>query len=142
MNCCLTSGGLLNLKPKSTTQFMDCPDRTYVANFWLIIRNPSQGILSLEDLLCPTEISGIPGPWLYCEGPPRVHIEARSQGRLRADEFIEHIAFRMGGGGDYDMLKAKLEHLGIAYNTTEIPSLNEQCILTYSRWAVDGNRFP
>lgn len=83
-------------------------------------------VFDLEDGRRPTEISGIAGHWLYSDGLPLVHIiEARGHGLLRAAEFIDHAGFRMG---DYDMFKAKLEHLGVAYRTTEIPSLNERRI--------------
>lgn len=83
-------------------------------------------VFDLEEGRRPTEISGIPGHWLNSDGLPLVHIiEARGQGLLRAAGFIDHVGFRMG---DYDTFKAKLEHLGIAYGTTEIPSLNERRI--------------
>jgi catechol 2,3-dioxygenase-like lactoylglutathione lyase family enzyme len=83
-------------------------------------------VFDLEEGRRPTEISDIPGHWLYSDGLPLVHIiEARGQGLLRAAEFIDHVGFRMG---DYDSFKTKLEHLGIAYRTTEIPSLNERRI--------------
>lgn len=81
-------------------------------------------IFDLEEGRRPAEISGIPGHWLYSDGLPLVHIiEARGKGLLRAAEFIDHVGFRMG---DYDTFKTKLEHLGITYRTTEIPSLNER----------------
>lgn len=83
-------------------------------------------VFDLEEGRRPTEISGIPGHWLYSDGLPLAHIiEARGQGLLRAAEFIDHVGLRMGA---YDTFKAKLEHLGIAYRTTEIPSLNERRI--------------
>lgn len=83
-------------------------------------------VFDLEEGGRPTEISGTPSHWLYSDGLPLVHIiEARGQGLLRAAEFIDHVGFRMG---DYDTFRAKLERLGIAYRTTEIPSRNERRI--------------
>lgn len=88
-------------------------------------------VFDLEEGRRPTEISGIPGHWLYSDGLPLAHIiEARGQGLLRAAEFIDHVGLRMGA---YDTFKAKLEHLGIAYRTTEIPSLNERRIFYASQ---------
>lgn len=83
-------------------------------------------VFDLEEGGRPNEIRSIPGHWLYSDGLPLVHIiEARGRGLLRAAEFIDPVGFRMG---DYDTFKAKLEHLGIAYRTTEIPSLSERRI--------------
>ncbi|KJH74655.1 MULTISPECIES: glyoxalase [unclassified Pseudomonas] len=74
----------------------------------------------------PIEISGIAGHWLYSDGEPLVHIiESHGSGLLRVSEFIDHVGFRMG---DYEAFKAKLEYLGIAYRTMQVPSLNERRI--------------
>jgi len=65
-----------------------------------------------------------PGYWLYARGDPVVHlIPGRGDSVDRHGEAIDHVGFRLT---DYDGHRQKLDALGVAYSTIELPELGEK----------------
>jgi catechol 2,3-dioxygenase-like lactoylglutathione lyase family enzyme len=65
-----------------------------------------------------------PGYWLYADGEPVVHLIPGGGGPVdRRSETIDHVGFRLKG---HDGYRRKLDALGIAYSTMELPELGER----------------
>ena len=65
-----------------------------------------------------------PGYWLYADGEPVVHLIPGHGGAVdHGSETIDHVAFRLA---DYAGQRRKLEGLGIAYSTMDLPELGER----------------
>ena len=65
-----------------------------------------------------------PGYWLYADGEPVVHLIRGGGGPVdRRSETIDHVGFRLKG---YDGCRRKLDALGVAYSTMELPELGER----------------
>jgi hypothetical protein len=65
-----------------------------------------------------------PGYWLYAGDAPIVHlIPGRARPADRAEETIDHVAFRLA---DHDAKCSKLVRLGIAYSPIALPKLCER----------------
>ncbi|TCL72250.1 glyoxalase [Rhizobium sp. BK251] len=65
-----------------------------------------------------------PGYWLYANGEPIVHLIPGEGGAVdRRGETIDHVGFRLAG---YLQYRQKLETLGVAYSTMDLPELGER----------------
>jgi catechol 2,3-dioxygenase-like lactoylglutathione lyase family enzyme len=65
-----------------------------------------------------------PGHWLYADGEPIVHLIPGGEGPVdRRGETIDHVGFRLK---DYDGHRRKLDALGVAYSTMNLPELGER----------------
>jgi len=65
-----------------------------------------------------------PGYWLYADDEPIVHlIPGAGRPVDRRGETIDHVGFRLTG---YDGRRHKLDALGIAYSTMDLPELGER----------------
>jgi catechol 2,3-dioxygenase-like lactoylglutathione lyase family enzyme len=65
-----------------------------------------------------------PGYWLYANGDPIVHLIPGHGGAVdRGGETIDHVGFRLT---DYAGQRRKLEALGVAYTTMDLPELGER----------------
>jgi catechol 2,3-dioxygenase-like lactoylglutathione lyase family enzyme len=65
-----------------------------------------------------------PGHWLYAGGEPIVHLIPGAGGPVdRRRESIDHVGFRLN---DYDGHRRKLDALGVAYSTMDLPELGER----------------
>jgi catechol 2,3-dioxygenase-like lactoylglutathione lyase family enzyme len=65
-----------------------------------------------------------PGYWLYAQGEPVVHLIPGGGGTVdRRGETIDHVGFRLTG---YDGHRRKLDALGVAYSTMDLPELGER----------------
>ena len=67
---------------------------------------------------------GFPGYWLYAGGEPIVHLIPGGGGPVdRRGETIDHAGFRLD---DYAGKRSRLDELGIAYSTMDLPDLGER----------------
>ncbi len=65
-----------------------------------------------------------PGYWLYAGSNPVVHLIPGRGGSVdRHGETIDHVGFRLT---DYDEHRQKLDALGVAYSTMDLPELDEK----------------
>lgn len=81
-------------------------------------------VFGLEEGPRPQTIASIPGAWLYSEGFPIVHVIAsRGVASDRATEAIDHVGLRISG---YRAFRTKLQDLGIAFSTMDLPELDER----------------
>ncbi|CAM5764037.1 lactoylglutathione lyase [Labrys miyagiensis] len=71
-----------------------------------------------------------PGYWLYEAGEPIVHLIPGGGGLPhREAETIDHAAFRLA---DYDGSRARLEKLGLRYQTMDLPDLRERRLFIHT----------
>ena len=78
----------------------------------------------LEEQERPKAIQRIPGHWLYADGKPIVHlIGSRAHNHNEATEAFDHVGLRLKG---YSKFRSKLDDLGIAYSTMDLPELVER----------------
>lgn len=85
-------------------------------------------VLGLESGYRPA--FSFPGYWLYAEGEPVVHLIPGVGGPVdRRGETIDHVGFRLDG---YDRYRRKLDVLGIAYSTMELPELGESRLFIHT----------
>jgi catechol 2,3-dioxygenase-like lactoylglutathione lyase family enzyme len=65
-----------------------------------------------------------PGYWLYAEDESVVHLIPGGGGPVdRRGETIDHVGFRLTG---YDSHRRRLDALGVAYSTMDLPELGER----------------
>jgi catechol 2,3-dioxygenase-like lactoylglutathione lyase family enzyme len=65
-----------------------------------------------------------PGYWLYAGDEPIVHLIPGRGGPVeQSGETIDHVGFRLP---DYDGHRQKLDRLGVAYSTMDLPELGER----------------
>lgn len=65
-----------------------------------------------------------PGYWLYAGEEPLVHlIPAEAGPSDHTREAIDHVGFRLA---DYDLYRAKLDRMGVAYSRMEMKELGER----------------
>ncbi|MDE1995795.1 MAG: glyoxalase [Rhizobiaceae bacterium] len=73
---------------------------------------------------------GFPGYWLYEGDDPIVHLIPGTGGSVdRRGETIDHVGFRLA---DYDGKRGKLDRLGIAYSTMDLPELGERRLFVHT----------
>lgn len=71
-----------------------------------------------------------PGYWLYDGSEPVVHLIPGAGGPVdRRGEAIDHVGFRLAG---FDGYRRKLDALGVAYSTMELPELRERRLFLYT----------
>ncbi|SIT39536.1 Extradiol dioxygenase [Paraburkholderia piptadeniae] len=70
---------------------------------------------------------GVGGHWLYAGGRPVIHLVDSNLPHHpgRASPRIDHIAFRLDGGDEWQALLARLEAAGVAYRTADVPLSGE-----------------
>jgi len=75
-----------------------------------------------------------PGFWLYSDGAPIVHlIPAHNGSSNRGGETIDHVGFRLT---DYTSQCSKLDKLGVAYSTMDLPELGERRLFVHTPGGV------
>lgn len=70
---------------------------------------------------------GVGGYWLYADGRPVIHLvdSTLPHDSERTSPRIDHIAFRLQDGGEWQALLARLEAAGVAYQTADVPLSGE-----------------
>ena len=70
---------------------------------------------------------GVGGHWLYADGRAVIHLVASTlPGHAgRVTPRIDHIAFRIDGGDEWQALLARLAKAGVAYQSAAVPLTGE-----------------
>ncbi|BFG72388.1 VOC family protein [Paraburkholderia terrae] len=70
---------------------------------------------------------GVDGYWLYADGRPVIHlVDSTLPGHSgRVTPRIDHIAFRLDDDTQWQVLLARLEKAGVAYQTADVPLSGE-----------------
>jgi len=102
------------------------------------IRAPAAKLAQVKEFYC--EVLGLQegwrppfasqGYWLYAEGQPVVHLvqSREDEGAAAEDQrtALDHVAFRCSG---LELLLARLQSRGIAYQVSRVPSLTIRQVL-------------
>jgi catechol 2,3-dioxygenase-like lactoylglutathione lyase family enzyme len=69
----------------------------------------------------------VDGHWLYADGRPVIHlVDSTLPGHAgRATPRIDHIAFRLDGGSEWQALLARLKAARVPYQTADVPLSGE-----------------
>ncbi|ALL63027.1 extradiol dioxygenase [Paraburkholderia caribensis MBA4] len=70
---------------------------------------------------------GVGGYWLYADGRPVIHlVDSTLPGHSgRVTPRIDHLAFRLDDGAQWQALLARLEKAGVAWQTADVPLSGE-----------------